>query len=348
MKYTKPKSNTHTTKQTQTTTSRRTKTKRRVFGYRSTLKAKEYKKANVRKHRNKIPQFLLNHQPKEYAYTAWFFLQRFKKHNFNKNAYLNALRLANYQRETIRLDRCEVLSVLVPTLIAYCDFSPANDYLFEVRANVEHLAQMCNQSYLYWDKKEGKRRTRYDTVRKALLMLEDAGLITVLRQFDKKGRKHKPMRIWLNVEFFLMFNVTEQQLKKLLIRFHKYQFINNRLGENFKAYQRHLEKLEHKGVADIKQNHSLRNLLIKRRKDLFGERVIQFLAQRKPPHYLEMEIETDIRKPCFRSIEECNSPEEVHRLRKRLHQRDELRRRARSQPANDVAYLNAVLASYIA
>lgn len=65
-----------------------------------------------------------NYQRKDYAYTTWFFLQRCGNHDFNKNPYLNALRLAKYERETIRRDRREVLTVLVPTLISYCDFSP--------------------------------------------------------------------------------------------------------------------------------------------------------------------------------------------------------------------------------
>ncbi|WP_257797630.1 TrbM/KikA/MpfK family conjugal transfer protein [Aggregatibacter actinomycetemcomitans] len=66
-------------------------------------------------------------------------------------------------------------------LIVYCDFSPASEYLFEVRANVEHISNMCNQAYVSWDK-SGKNRVRYDTVLNAIQMLEDAELITVLRE----------------------------------------------------------------------------------------------------------------------------------------------------------------------
>ena len=49
-----------------------------------------------------------------------------------KNPYLNALRLAKYEREKIRRDRREVLTVLVPTLISYCDFRRKALHLFEV------------------------------------------------------------------------------------------------------------------------------------------------------------------------------------------------------------------------
>lgn len=320
--------------------------KRRTFGFISTLKAKIYDKVNKKKHRNKTPVFMQNYQRKDYAYTTWFFLQRCETHDFNKNPYLNALRLANYERETIRRDRREVLTVLVPTLISYCDFSPTSSYLFEVRASVEHIAKMCNQTYESWDNKAGKSRVRYDTVRGALEMLEAAELITVLREYDKQGRKHKAMRIWLNVEFFLMFSITEKELRKLLVDFHKYQFVNNKLDKTFKEYEKHLAKLEHKGVADIKNQHALRNLLIKRRKDLLGEHIIKFVSQRKPTDYLSFDIESDVFKPCFRSFADCNTPEEVHKLQKRLWDKERIRERARLKAANDRAYRQALMQSY--
>ncbi|WP_256893867.1 RepA family replication protein [Rodentibacter caecimuris] len=319
----------------------------RTFGFTSTLKAKIYDKANKKKHRNKPPVFMQNYQRKDYAYTTWFFLQRCETHDFNKNPYLNALRLANYERETIRRDRREVLTVLVPTLISYCDFSPTSSYLFEVRASVEHIAKMCNQAYESWDNKAGKRRVRCDTVRGALEMLEAAELITVLREYDKQGRKHKAMRIWLNVEFFLMFGITEKQLRKLVVDFHKYQFVNNRLDKTFKEYEKHLAKLEHKEVADINKQHSLRNLLIKRRKDFLGEHIIQFVSQRKPSNYLTLDIESDVFKPCFRSFADCNSPEEVHKLQKRLWDKERIRERARLKAANDIAYRKAQMQGYL-
>lgn len=321
--------------------------KLRTFGFTSTLKAKIYDKANKKKHRNKTPVFMQNYQRKDYAYTTWFFLQRCETHDFNKNPYLNALRLAKYERETIRRDRREVLTVLVPTLISYCDFSPKSSYLFEVRANVEHIAKMCNQTYESWDNKAGKSRVRYDTVRGALEMLEAAELITVLREYDKKGRKHKAMRIWLNVEFFLMFGIAEKELRKLLVDFHKYQFVNNKLDKTFKEYEKHLAKLEHKGVADIKDQHALRNLLIKRRKDLLGEHIIKFVSQRKPTNYSSFDIERDVFKPCFRSFSDCNTPEEVHKLQKRLWDKERIRERARLKAANDRAYRKALMQSYM-
>lgn len=321
--------------------------KYRTFGFTSTLKAKTYEKANKKKHRNKTPVFMQNYQRRDYPHIVWFFLQRCATHDLNRNPFFNALRLAIYKRETIRQDRREVLIVLLLTLIAFCDFSPASPYLFEVRASVEHIAKMCNQLYETWDEKTGKRRQRYGTVKNALKMLEDAELITVLRQYDKIGRQQKALRIWLNVEFFLMFNITAKELRKLMVNFHKYQFVNNRLNETFENYKKHLAKLERKGVANINSNHSLRNLLIKRRKDFLGEHTIIFVSQRKPTDYLSFDIETDVFKPCFRSFADCNTPEEVNKLRQRLWDKERIRERARLKAANDIAYRKALMQSYI-
>ena len=55
-----------------------------------------------------------------------------------------------------------------------------------------------------------------------------------------------------------MFNITEKELRKILVDFHKYQFVNNRVNQTFERYKKHLDKLENKGVAGIKQHHSLK------------------------------------------------------------------------------------------
>ena len=79
----------------------------RTFGFKSSKRAVNYEKAAKKKHRNLTPFFTQNLQSREFAYTTWFFLQRCETHNFNKNPYLNALRLSKYQREAIRRERRE-------------------------------------------------------------------------------------------------------------------------------------------------------------------------------------------------------------------------------------------------
>lgn len=144
-----------------------------------------------------------------------------------------------------------------------------------------------------------------------------------------------------------MLGITETQLRKILVDFHKYKFVNNRLEQMFANYQTHLAKLEHKGIADIRKNHSLRNLLIKRRKDLLGEHIIQFVSQRKPIDYLTLDVESNVFKPCFRSFNDCNTPEEVRKLQKRLLDKERLRERARLKAANDMAYRKAQIHAYL-
>lgn len=317
----------------------KSKSKKRTFDFKLNKQANIYEKAIKRKHRNLTPFFAQNLQNKEFAYTTWYFLQRCETHNVNKNVFLNALRLAKNERESIRLERREILDVLLPTLITYCDFSPSSEYLFEVRANVEHIAKMCNQAYESWSNSAHRGRVRYDTILNAIKMLEDAELITVARKYDRSGRKYMPMRIFLNVEFFLMFNITETQLRKLIVNFHKYQFINNKINKTFKNYEKHLFKLEQKGVAEL--NYSLKNMLIKMRKDFLGSKIIAFVSQKKPQNYQELNIESDIFKPCFRSFNDCNNTEEVKKLRERILIKQELREKARLKAANDIAYRKA-------
>lgn len=312
--------------------------KRDYFTFKSTRKAKNYCIANKRKHRNKTPFFKLNDRKKSYGYTQWFFIKRCETHNFNANKFLTALRMVLKQRLTIRRERIEALEVLSLLLLTYCDFSPASEYLFEVRATLGRLAKMGNFSYIYYDKIEDKVRERYDSLLGALEMLEQAELITICRQYDKEERKHKPMRIWLNPEFLLMFGVTEQQLRKMLVDFHKYQYVKNQLDQTFAEYQKHLEMLENYGIADLSKNYSLRNLLKKKRKDLLGEHIIKFVSQRKPANYLSFEVETNVFKPCFRSFDDCTSPEELNKLRERLLNKERIRERARLKAQNDSLY----------
>ena len=84
-------------------------------------------------------------------------------------------------------------------------------------------------------------------------------------------------------------------------------------------------------------------MLIKRRKDLLGERMIKFVAQRKPVDYKSFDIESDVFKPCFRSYADCTTLEEVHKLRKRLFAKEQIRLQAKLKSANDTTYREAMV-----
>ncbi|MFC1040017.1 RepA family replication protein [Pasteurella multocida] len=314
------------------------KTKKHLtFGFKCNTNAKEYEKAIVRKHRNTTPFFRLNFQNREFAYTQKVFLDLSSKHDLSRNRYLNALRIARYQRETIRKESREVMEVLIPTLISYCDMNLNSEFLFEVQANVEHIAKMCNQTYEYKDS-NGYVRVRYDTITNALNTFDEAGLITILREKDKVSGKNKAMRIWLNPEFFLMLGVSLKELRRKLLKYHKYQYQNNNLDKTRAAYQKHLMKIEHKNIASMKSNYKLRSLLLERKKNLLGEKTLEFVKQRKPINYRDFDIESDIFKPCFRTFEDCNTPEEIEKLRQRLYMRSLLREQARTKAQNNKLY----------
>ncbi|WP_371694993.1 replication protein [Pasteurella multocida] len=308
-----------------------------TFGFKFNTSAKEYDQAVTRKHRNATPFFRLNLQNREFTYTQKVFLDLSLQHDLLRNRYLNALRIARYQRETIRKDSREVMEVLIPTLIAYCDMSLTSEFLFEVQANVEHIAQMCNQTYQYQDSK-GYMRVRYDTITNALNTFDEAGLITILREKNKVSGKNKAMRIWLNPEFFLMLGVSLKELRKKLLKYHKYQYQNNKLEQARVAYQKHLMKIEHKNVASMKSNYKLRSLLLERKKNLLGEKTLEFVQQRKPLNYRDLDIESDVFKPCFRTFEDCNTPQEIEKLRQRLYMRSLLREQAKTKAQNDRLY----------
>ena len=72
---------------------------------------------------------------------------------------------------------------------------------------------------------------------------------------------------------------------------------------------------------------------LKRRKDFLGEHYYYVYSQRKPSNYLTLDIETDVFKPCFRSFADCNTPEEVYKLQKRLFDKERIRERARLKAA---------------
>lgn len=317
---------------------------KRVYQAHFDVEAKVYDRAEKRKHRNTTPNYIFNYQKKEksYPYTTWFFLQRLSIHDFKLNPYLCALRMAQ-GKGAIRSERRESLKALCAVMLTYVDMSPARPYLFEVRASIEELADKSHLTYMYWDNVKGKHRLRYDIALNTLKMLEEAELVTVVREYDRVGRQHKPSRIFLNVEFFLMLGVTEKELRKILLDFHKNQYVKNNLNQSFISYKKHLDRLEQKNVANLENHHALRNMLIKRRKDLLGERMIKFVAQLKPVDYKSFDIESDVFKPCFRSYADCTTLEEVHKLRKRLLAKEQIRLQAKLKSANDTTYREAMV-----
>lgn len=293
-------------------------------------KAKIYSLQTCKKHRNNPPRFMKAIKGKDFTYTQKILLNRAYQHDSNRNPYFRALRRAKFQRLRIRSERREALHVLIPVLINFCDFSLTREYLFEIKTDLATIAKHCGQHYKYIDK-NGNERDRYDTVNNAIKMLEEAELITVLREMDKTVGKQKAMRIWLNPEFFLMLGFSEAELRKIMLRYHKYQFINNKLDELDAYHKAHLERLKHSNVADISKKYSLHNHLKNIRKKFLGERVLKYVAQRKPIDFNDQVVTTYLFTPCFKSFADCNSEDEIEMLRNRILMRKVLRDKERER-----------------
>lgn len=54
-------------------------------------------------------------------------------------------------------------------------------------------------------------------------MLEQAGLIIILREMDHETKQRKAMRIWLKPEFFYSLGYTQEKLRLLVKNLHKYR-----------------------------------------------------------------------------------------------------------------------------
>ncbi|TNH04060.1 replication protein [Testudinibacter sp. TR-2022] len=305
---------------------------------RSSIKAaKVYQKQRCKKHRNNQPRFVKELAGKDFSYTQKLLLNRAYKHDFNRNQFLIALRKAKQQRLKIRSDRREVLAVLIPVLINFCDLSLNRTYLWEIKTDLATIAKECGQCYRYIDKNDNVRE-RYDTVNNAIKMLEDAELITVLREMDKTVGKQKAMRIWLNAEFFIMLGFTETQLRKIMLRYHKYQFINNKLDSLDEYHKQHIARLEASNVASMHNKYKLHTKLSNIRRRFLGDTIIQYVAQRKPIDYKDQVISTYPFVPCFKSEADCANDKEVELLRIRL-----LNKAMAREKAKQAAYYKALI-----
>lgn len=191
------------------------------------------------------------------------------KHDWNKNEYLKNLRKRKRQKLSIRSERRETLYALAYELIAFADYSIDSDYLFEVMTNVETLAKNIKQLHVY-----PSGRKAYDPVTNALKMLEEAGLIIILREMDHISKQRKAMRMWLKPEFFYAFGFTEARLRQKIKNLHKYRSKKGLLTSAKNMYKTHVQRLRYSNVADLSDKFSLKNLLLKIKNDFLSQKTI--------------------------------------------------------------------------
>ncbi|HEC8326427.1 TPA: hypothetical protein RG501_RS21595, partial [Providencia rettgeri] len=122
-------------------------------------------------HRHFAPRFL-GQLPKLVPVRR--FAAALKRHDWNRNPHIYQLRYSRKQRISVRSERRETFDALAMAMIAYADYNPESDALFEVMCSVEKLAELCGQLYRY-----DSGRKSYDPILHALRDWEQANLIII-------------------------------------------------------------------------------------------------------------------------------------------------------------------------
>ncbi|WP_446471524.1 RepA family replication protein [Xenorhabdus stockiae] len=188
-----------------------------------------------------------------------------KVHDWNRNSFLHKLRCDRNQRVSIRSERRETFSELALALIAYADYNPNNEYLFEVMCSVEKLAELCGQLFHY----ENGRKS-YDPILHALHDWRDSELIVIHEDFDHEAKQHKAMRIWIRPEFFMGLGFTLSEVRDILKRFRLWMEKKGLRKSYDQIYAQHVLRLARSNVASLDNKHSLKNLLKKLKRLVIG------------------------------------------------------------------------------
>lgn len=214
-------------------------------------------------HRHYVPKFVGN-LPKLVPVRR--FAAALKVHDWNRNPNIYQLRCKRNQRISVRSERRETFDALALAMIAYADYNPESDALFEVMCSVEKLAELCGQLYRY-----DSGRKSYDPILHALRDWEQANLIIIDRDFDIEAKQYKAMRIWIRPEFFHGLGFSKQELREIVARFRRWME-NKGLRESYQQrYAQHVIRLARANVASLDHKHKLKNLLRKLKKLVIGE-----------------------------------------------------------------------------
>lgn len=194
------------------------------------------------------------------------FAAALKRHDWNRNPHIYQLRYSRKQRISVRSERRETFDALAMAMIAYADYNPESDALFEVMCSVEKLAELCGQLYRY-----DSGRKSYDPILHALRDWEQADLIIIDRDFDIEAKQYKAMRIWIRPEFFHGLGFSKQELREVVTRFSCWMEKRGLKESYQKRYAQHVLRLARANVASLDNKHKLRNLLNKLKTLVIGE-----------------------------------------------------------------------------
>lgn len=194
------------------------------------------------------------------------FAAALKRHDWNRNPHIYQLRYSRKQRISVRSERRETFDALAMAMIAYADYNPESDALFEVMCSVEKLAELCGQLYRY-----DSGRKSYDPILHALRDWEQANLIVIDRDFDVEAKQYKAMRIWIRPEFFHGLGFSKLELRDVVTRFSRWMEKKGLKASYQKRYAQHVLRLARANVASLDDKHTLRKLLNKLKTLVIGE-----------------------------------------------------------------------------
>ncbi|HAW7121017.1 MULTISPECIES: hypothetical protein [Enterobacteriaceae] len=192
------------------------------------------------------------------------------RHDWNRNSALIALRQRGYTpwsrqfdpdfkprplRIGVRSESREALTALHFALAANCDYNPDNEYPFEVIVPFEEIARQMGVLHRYEN-----GRVAYDIALHALRVTEEMKQVYVVRGFDKDTRQHKPLRIFLNVDFFTSKGLNLDELKTLVCRFQAWTRKKGLTQSMKQRNERHLLRLARLNLG-IDKLYSLKKLL---------------------------------------------------------------------------------------
>lgn len=182
------------------------------------------------------------------------------------------------RRASIRKEREETLSALVPEIINNVEYHPNARYMYECMLSIEELARKIGQCHEYeagYDGENGQYRhgrVAYDCVLGAIDDLEASKLIIVVREFDTDAKQYKASRLFLTPLFFESFGFSAKETKKLI------HAAANNFKRKGKRYKR-ARPLNHK-IANI-DNRALRSVLDYHRRWYNGELLAETIEDKR-------------------------------------------------------------------
>ena len=109
------------------------------------------------------------------------------------------------QRLNVRDEREEIFNAAVIAFVKHCEISIYEECLFEVKAPLKQIAMELGLI---------SKNGRYDRLNRLIDMMEEAGMVVVMHEFDKERYKQKAVRIFLLPDFFYSLGHTPESLKK--------------------------------------------------------------------------------------------------------------------------------------